>query len=181
MFVNGTANVCERHGKCLWTPRQMFVNGTAKVCERHGKSLRIPRQKWQHLRLAQSSLKSTGKHITFESQDKRPCLDDQILVLFIWNSWWGYWLDNASSRRRASICHGAVSGTSWKKWLPRIFQYVIITSCDLQRLRSWREGLELSNTLLDSAVNGSLMIYSLNTCNCGYLKMERTLLMVKGT
>ena len=34
------------------------------------------------------------------------------------------------------------------------FQYVTIT-CDLQRPHSWREGLELYNTLLDCAVNGS--------------------------
>ena len=34
------------------------------------------------------------------------------------------------------------------------FQYVT-TTCDLQRPRSWREGLELYNTLLDCAVNGS--------------------------
>lgn len=34
------------------------------------------------------------------------------------------------------------------------FQYVL-TTCDLQRPGSWREGLELYNTLLDYAHNGS--------------------------
>ena len=34
------------------------------------------------------------------------------------------------------------------------FQYVL-TTCDLERPRNWREGLELYNTLLDCASNGS--------------------------
>ena len=45
-FVNVRADVCERHGKNLWTPRQKFVNAMANVCERHGKSLLMPRQKF---------------------------------------------------------------------------------------------------------------------------------------
>ena len=47
------------------------MNATAKVCESHGKSDNT-------CVLPQSSQKSTGKHITFESQDTIPCLDDKI-------------------------------------------------------------------------------------------------------
>ena len=148
------------------------MNATAKVCESHSKSDNT-------CVLPQSSQKSTGKHITFESQDTIPCLDDKITCT-IYKIYDGA-TDLITQVPNDELQYAMVQivERAERNDYQEYFQYVI-TSCDLQKPRSWREGLELFNTLLDCAVNGSLTIYSLNTGNCGYLKMESTLLMVKG-